>query len=87
MIIPDSGCRDDDGDGAGAGAGDGVVCFYEMDRDNEIYFLFLHQFLILLINSSFLLMDLIHILLEGGRRKRFHGDRERCLLLNPLFSW
>ena len=85
MIIPDSGCRDDDG--AGAGAGDGVVCFYEMDRDNEIYFLFLHQLLILLINSSFLLIDLIHILLEGGRRKRFHRDRERCLLLNPLFSW
>lgn len=85
MIIPDSGCRDDDG--AGAGAGDGVVCFYEMNRDNEIYFLFLHQLLILLINSSFLLIDLTHILLEGGRRKRFHGDRERCLLLNPLFSW
>ena len=85
MIIPDSGCRDDDGAGAGAGAG--VVCFYEMDRENEIYFLFLHQLLILLINSSFLLIDLIHILLEGGRRKRFHGDRERCLLLNPLFSW
>ena len=85
MIIPDSGCRDDDG--AGAGAGDGVVCFYEMDRENEIYFLFLHQLLILLINSSFLLIDLTHILLEGGRRKRFHGDRERCLLLNPLFSW
>ena len=87
MIIPDSGCRDDDGAGAGAGAGDGVVCFYEMNRDNEIYFLFLHQLLILLINSSFLLIDLTHILLEGGRRKRFHGDRERCLLLNPLFSW
>lgn len=87
MIIPDSGCRDDDGAGDGAGDGDGDVCFYEMNRDNEIYFLFLHQFLILLINSSFLLMDLIHILLEGGRRKRFHGDRERCLLLNPLFSW
>ena len=85
MIIPDSGCRDDDG--AGAGAGDGVVCFYEMDRENEIYFLFLHQFLILLINSSFLLMDLIHILLEGGRRKRFHRGRERCLLLSPLFGW
>ena len=83
MIIPESDCRDDDG--AGDGAGD--VCFYEMNRENEIYFLFLHQFLILLINSSFLLMDLIHILLEGGRWKRFHGDRERCLLLNPLFGW
>ena len=87
MIIPDSGCRDDDDAGDDAGDGDGVVCFYEMDRENEIYFLFLHQFLILLINSSFLLMDLIHILLEGGRRKRFHRGRERCLLLNPLFSW